>query len=52
VRDLIDHGVKGCNFYTLNRSKATLTIYETLASRMVSPAGELESLGITRHSSC
>ena len=30
VRDLIDHKVRGAHFYTLNRSKATLKIYETL----------------------
>lgn len=30
VRDLIDNGVKGVHFYTLNRSKATMRIYETL----------------------
>ena len=30
VRDLIDHNVRGVHFYTLNRSKATLRIYETL----------------------
>ena len=30
VRDLIDNGVKGVHFYTLNRSKATLKIYDSL----------------------
>jgi methylenetetrahydrofolate reductase (NADPH) len=30
VRDLIDHKVKGIHFYTLNKSKATLQIYESL----------------------
>ena len=30
VRDLIDHKVKGIHFYTLNKSKATLKIYESL----------------------
>jgi methylenetetrahydrofolate reductase (NADPH) len=29
-RDLIDHGVRGIHFYTLNRSDATRRIYETL----------------------
>lgn len=33
VRDLIDHNVRGVHFYTLNRSKATLKIYETLGVR-------------------
>ncbi len=30
VRDLIDNGVEGIHFYTLNRSKATLQIYDSL----------------------
>jgi methylenetetrahydrofolate reductase (NADPH) len=30
VRDLIDNDVKGVHFYTLNRSKATLRIYDAL----------------------
>jgi methylenetetrahydrofolate reductase (NADPH) len=30
VRDLIDNGVRGIHFYTLNRSKATLQIYDSL----------------------
>ena len=30
VRDLIDNGVKGIQFYTLNKSKATLRIYDSL----------------------
>lgn len=30
VRDLIDNGVRGIHFYTLNRSKATLRIYDSL----------------------
>jgi methylenetetrahydrofolate reductase (NADPH) len=30
VRDLIDNGVRGIHFYTLNRSRATLHIYDSL----------------------
>jgi methylenetetrahydrofolate reductase (NADPH) len=30
VSDLIDHGVRGIHFYTLNQSKATLSIYDSL----------------------
>lgn len=30
IRDLIDNDVRGVHFYTLNQSKATLKIYESL----------------------
>jgi methylenetetrahydrofolate reductase (NADPH) len=33
VRDLIDHAVRGVHFYTLNNSKETLKIYESLGVR-------------------
>jgi methylenetetrahydrofolate reductase (NADPH) len=32
-RDLIDHGVAGIHFYTLNRSDATMQIYQTLGAK-------------------
>ena len=32
-RDLIDQGVDGIHFYTLNRSDATRTIYQTLGAK-------------------
>ncbi len=32
-RDLLDHGVEGIHFYTLNRSDSTARIYQTLGAR-------------------
>ena len=32
-RDLIDHGVDGIHFYTLNKSDATVQIYQTLGAK-------------------
>ena len=33
VRDLLDHNVRGIHFYTLNKSRATIRIYESLGVR-------------------
>lgn len=33
VRDLIDHGVRGIHFYTLNNARSTLAIYRALGVR-------------------
>jgi len=30
VLDLVDNGVKGIHFYTLNQSRAAINIYESL----------------------
>ncbi len=40
VRDLLDNGVKGIHFYTLNRSNATVQIYDQLG--VTSSAGLLK----------
>ncbi len=39
-RDLMDNGVRGIHFYTLNRSDATRQIYETLALRPAQGSGQ------------
>ena len=37
-RDLLDHGVDGIHFYTLNKSNATRDVYRTLG---VQDSGDL-----------
>jgi len=46
VRDLIDQKVRGVHFYTLNRSKPTLKIYETLGVR-TSEGFKSRAVGLT-----
>jgi methylenetetrahydrofolate reductase (NADPH) len=48
VRDLIDHDVRGIHFYTLNKSRATVQIYESLG---VSSSDGLRTKGAARFSS-
>lgn len=45
-RDLLDHGVKGIHFYTLNKSDATIEVYRTLGVRHSGQFFEGNDLGI------
>jgi len=43
VLDLLDHGVRGVHFYTLNKSRGTMQIYDDLNLQTVmhSPNNQL-----------
>ncbi len=45
-RDLLDHGVRGIHFYTLNKSNATVEVYRTLGVSHSGQFFEGNTLGI------